>query len=108
MIRPLNRCLAANEIYSITGILNGTTNYILSRMQKEGRDFADALKEAQEKGYAEADPTADIEGHDACRKIAILSSIAFGEFIDYNNIYTEGISKISSSDILYAQSMGQP
>ncbi|NMB33251.1 MAG: homoserine dehydrogenase [Clostridium sp.] len=106
VIRPLNRCLAANEIYSITGILNGTTNYILSRMQKEGRDFADALKEAQEKGYAEADPTADIEGHDACRKIAILSSIAFGEFIDYNNIYTEGISKISSSDILYAQSMG--
>ncbi|GAE87094.1 homoserine dehydrogenase [Acetivibrio straminisolvens JCM 21531] len=83
IIRPLNRCLAANEIHSIFGILNGTTNYILTQMKRQGKDFDEALKEAQNKGYAEADPTADIEGHDACRKIAILSSIAYNEFVDY-------------------------
>ncbi|HPD00257.1 MAG TPA: homoserine dehydrogenase [Acetivibrio sp.] len=105
IIRPLNRCLAANEIYSITGILNGTTNYILSQMKREGKNFDEALKEAQARGYAEADPTADIEGHDACRKIAILSSIAYNEFVDCNNIYTEGISKISLADMKYAESM---
>lgn len=105
IIRPLNRCLAANEIYRITGILNGTTNYILSQMKREGKNFDEALKEAQAKGYAEADPTADIEGHDACRKIAILSSIAYNEFVDCNNIYTEGISKISLEDMKYAESM---
>lgn len=105
IIRPLNQCLAANVIDSITGILNGTTNYILTQMAKEGRDFEDALKQAQKNGYAEADPTADIEGHDACRKIAILSSIAYNQFVDYRNIHTEGISKITLTDMRYAQSM---
>ncbi|HPU41809.1 MAG TPA: homoserine dehydrogenase [Acetivibrio clariflavus] len=105
IIRPLNRCLAANEIYSIVGILNGTTNYILTQMKKDGKDFDVALKEAQKNGYAEADPTADIEGHDSCRKIAILSSIAYNEFVDYKNIYTEGISKITLTDIRYAESL---
>lgn len=105
IIRPLNRCLAANEMYSIIGILNGTTNYILTQMKKQGKDFDEALKEAQMKGYAEADPTADIEGHDACRKIAILSSIAYNEFVDYKKIHTEGITKISLTDMKYAESM---
>lgn len=105
IIRPLNRCLAANEIYSIIGILNGTTNYILSQMKREGKDFDVALKEAQKNGYAEADPTADIEGHDACRKIAILSSIAYNEFVDYREIYTEGISKLTLTDMRYAESL---
>ncbi len=105
IIRPLNRCLAANEIYSIVGILNGTTNYILTQMKKDGKDFDVALKEAQKNGYAEANPTADIEGHDSCRKIAILSSIAYNEFVDYKNIYTEGISKITLTDIKYAESL---
>ena len=105
IIRPLNQCLAANIINGITGILNGTTNYILSQMRREGRDFAEALKSAQQNGYAEADPTADIEGHDACRKIAILSSIAYNEFVDYKNIYTEGITKLSLADMQYAQAM---
>ena len=106
IIRPLSQCLAANIINGITGILNGTTNYILTQMRKEGRDFGDALKSAQQNGYAEADPTADIEGHDACRKIAILSSIAYNEFVDYKNIHTEGISKISLADMQYAEAMG--
>jgi len=105
IIRPLSQCLAANIINGITGILNGTTNYILSQMRREGRDFSDALKSAQQNGYAEADPTADIEGRDACRKIAILSSIAYNEFVDCKNIYTEGISKISLADMQYAEEM---
>ncbi len=105
IIRPLNQCLAANIINGITGILNGTTNYILSQMRREGRDFADALKGAQLNGYAEADPTADIEGHDACRKIAILSSIAYNEFVDYKSIHTEGITRISLADMQYAEAM---
>ncbi len=105
IIRPLNQCLAANEIHGITGILNGTTNYILSQMRKEGKDFAEALKGAQENGYAEADPTADVEGHDACRKIAILSSIAYNEYVDCRDIYTEGISKLSLADMAYADAM---
>ncbi len=105
IIRPLNQCLAANVIDSITGILNGTTNYILTQMKKEGKNFEDALKQAQENGYAEADPTADIEGYDACRKLAILSSIAFNQFVDCKNIYTEGISKLTLDDMKYAQSM---
>ncbi|WP_114298862.1 homoserine dehydrogenase [Anaerobacterium chartisolvens] len=105
IIRPLSGCLAANEINAITGILNGTTNYILTQMKREGKDFSEALKEAQQKGYAEADPTADIEGHDACRKIAILSSIAYNEFIDYRQIHTEGISSISLADMQYAEAM---
>lgn len=106
IIRPLNQCLAANEITAVTGILNGTTNYILTQMRKEGRDFHSALKSAQEKGYAEANPAADIEGHDSCRKIAILSSIAYNEFIDHKHIYTEGISKIAAADINFANAMG--
>lgn len=105
IIRPMNRCLAANEIHSVTGILNGTTNYILSQMKREGKDFEVALKEAQMNGYAEADPTADIEGHDACRKIAILSSIAYNQFVDYKEIYTEGIKNISLTDMKYAESI---
>lgn len=105
IIRPLNQCLSANEIHGITGILNGTTNYILTRMKKEGKDFAVALKGAQENGYAEADPTADIEGHDACRKIAILSSIAYNQYVDYKYIYTEGITQITSVDMEYAEEM---
>lgn len=105
IIRPLNQCLAANIINGITGILNGTTNYILTQMRREGRDFAEALKSAQQNGYAEADPTADIEGHDACRKIAILSSIAYNEFVDYKNIHTEGITKLSLVDMQYAEAM---
>ncbi len=105
IIRPLNQCLAANEIHGITGILNGTTNYILTQMKREGKDFSEALKGAQQNGYAEADPTADIEGHDACRKIAILSSIAYNEFVDYNNIYTEGITRITLADMQYAEVM---
>lgn len=105
IIRPLNQCLAANEIVGITGILNGTTNYILTQMRKEGKDFDEALKSAQQNGYAEANPAADIEGHDACRKIAILSSIAYNEFVDSNNIYTEGIANISLADMEYAEAM---
>lgn len=105
IIRPLYSCLAANEIDGITGILNGTTNYILTKMNKEGSDFEEVLKEAQALGYAEADPTADVEGHDACRKIAILSSIAYNQFVDYKNIITEGITKISSVDMEYAEKL---
>lgn len=106
IIRPLYQCLAANEIHEIKGILNGTTNYILSKIKSEGVEFSAALKEAQEKGYAEANPTADVEGHDACRKIAILSSIAYNEFVDYKNIYTEGITKITPVDMKYAEQIG--
>ena len=105
IIRPLNQCLAANVINGVTGILNGTTNYILTQMRKEGKDFAEALKGAQQNGYAEADPSADIDGRDACRKIAILSSIAYNQFVDCANIYTEGITRISPGDMLYAESM---
>lgn len=105
IIRPLNQCLAANEINGITGILNGTTNYILTQMKKEGKSFEAALKEAQQNGYAEQNPTADVEGHDACRKIAILSSIAYNEFVDCENIYTEGITKITVDDMKYADAI---
>lgn len=106
IIRPLNQCLAANEIFEIQGILNGTTNYILTQMIKQGRSFEDALKDAQEKGYAERNPAADVEGHDACRKIAILSSLSFGKQIDADKIHTEGITKISLEDVEYADEMG--
>lgn len=105
IIRPLNSSLTADEIDEITGILNGTTNYILSKMSKEGLEFDDVLKDAQEKGYAERNPEADVEGYDACRKIAILSSLAFGNNVDYEDIYTEGITKITAQDILYANEM---
>lgn len=106
IIRPLNQSLTADEIEEITGILNGTTNYILTKMAGEGLDFDTVLKEAQEKGYAERNPAADIEGYDACRKIAILSSLAFGMQVDFEDIYTEGITKITDTDIKYAKAMG--
>lgn len=107
IIRPLNSSLTADEIDEITGILNGTTNYILSKMTFEGLDFDTVLKDAQEKGFAERNPEADVEGYDACRKIAILSSLAFGNQVDYEDIYTEGITKITAEDIKYAKSMGK-
>ena len=106
IIRPLNSSLTADEIDEVTGILNGTTNYILSEMQAKGSDFGDVLKEAQDKGYAERNPEADVEGHDACRKIAILSSLAFGRHVNYQDVYTEGITKISATDIKYAKALG--
>ncbi len=105
IIRPLNKCLTADEIEEITGILNGTTNYMLTRMANEGIGFEEVLKDAQAKGYAEADPTADVEGYDPCRKIAILTSLVCGKQVDYNDIYTEGITKISSEDFAYAKKM---
>jgi len=105
IIRPLNQCLAANEIKGITGILNGTTNYIFTQMKKEGKSFEAALKEAQQNGYAEQNPTADVEGHDTCRKLAILSSIAYNEYVDSSNIYTEGITKVTTADMKYAEAM---
>ncbi|MDD7147968.1 MAG: homoserine dehydrogenase [Lachnospiraceae bacterium] len=107
IIRPLNSSLTAEELDTITGILNGTTNYILTRMAREGADFEDVLKEAQAKGYAEKDPTADVEGYDACRKIAILSSLMTGKTVDYREIYTEGISKITAEDFAYAAAMNR-
>ena len=107
IIRPLNSSLTADEIIEITGILNGTTNYILSQMTHEGIDFDTALKEAQAKGYAERNPEADVEGYDACRKIAILTSLASGCQVDYEDIYTEGITKVSAEDIKYARKMGR-
>jgi len=106
IIRPLKVSLAPEEILEISGILNGTTNYILTEMTDKGADFDSVLKEAQDKGYAEKDPTADIEGHDACRKIAILTSLAYGKQLDFEDIYTEGITKITDRDINYAKKLG--
>ena len=103
IIRPLNQCITADEIESINGILNGTTNFILTKMAEEGADFEVVLKQAQELGYAEKDPTADVEGYDACRKIAILTSLAYGQQVDYQDIYTEGITKITAEDFEYAK-----
>ena len=105
IIRPLNQSLTADEITEITGILNGTTNYILSKMTDEGKSFEEVLKRAQEKGYAERNPEADVEGYDACRKIAILTSLALGKQVDYRDIYTEGITKITKTDIEYAKAL---
>ncbi|CUH93697.1 homoserine dehydrogenase [Herbinix luporum] len=105
IIRPLNQSLTADEIVEITGILNGTTNYILSKMSEEDIDFETALKNAQALGYAERDPSADVDGHDACRKIAILSSLAYGMQVDFEDIYTEGISHITDIDIQYAKAL---
>lgn len=102
IIRPMFQCLTANHMTHITGILNGTTNYILTRMIHAGLDFETALKEAQQKGYAEANPTADIEGIDACRKICILSDIAYGDNVYPEKVETEGISKITLQDVDYA------
>ena len=107
IIRPLNTCLTADEIEEITGILNGTTNYMLTRMANEGVSFDVVLKDAQAKGYAEADPTADVEGIDPCRKIAILTSLVCGKQVNYEDIYTEGITKITTEDFAYAKAMGR-
>ncbi len=106
IIRPMNQCLAANEIESITGILNGTTNFILTKMIKEGYSFEDALKTAQKLGYAEADPTADVEGIDSCRKISILASLAYGKHVNPKLVHTEGISKVTLEDVHYADILG--
>ena len=106
IIRPLNSSLTADEIDEISGILNGTTNYILTEMAEKYRDFDTVLKEAQELGYAERNPEADVEGYDACRKIAILSSLAYGSHVDYEKVYTEGISKVTVEDMKYANAMG--
>lgn len=105
IIRPLRTSLTADVIDEITGILNGTTNYILTCMVDQGLEFDAVLKEAQQKGYAERNPEADVEGHDACRKIAILSSLAYGKRVDFTDVYTEGITKITMADILYVKAM---
>ncbi len=106
IIRPLARSLSAERVESIVGILNGTTNYILTKMDREGADFAEMLKEAQEKGYAERNPEADIEGHDAARKIAILSCMMTDHFVDSDAIPTEGITKVVPEDFKLADKMG--
>lgn len=106
IIRMLNYSLTAEKIQSVTGILNGTTNYILSRMESQGADFDAVLGEAQEKGYAERNPEADVEGHDACRKIAILSSLMLGKNVRAENIYTEGITGIRAEDFMFAEKLG--
>ncbi len=106
IIRPLYRCLNGEKIEEITGILNGTTNYILTKMDKCGATFESALKEAQDLGYAERNPEADVEGHDPCRKIAILTAMATGHEVNYEDIYTEGITKITDVDFRYAEKMG--
>lgn len=106
VIRTMVEALTAEKIDRIEGILNGTTNYILTKMEREGSDFDAVLKEAQELGYAERNPAADVEGFDACRKIAILSSILYGQNVNYEQIYTEGITKITPVDFLYAKAIG--
>ena len=106
IIRPLHSSLTADEIDEVTGILNGTTNYILTNMSKNGSDFAEVLKKAQELGYAERNPEADVEGYDACRKIAILSSLISGQQVDFEDIYCEGITEITVEDMKYAKAMG--
>ncbi len=106
VIYPLKQSLAGNNIRAVIGILNGTTNYILTKMSREGLDFDEVLTKAQELGYAEADPTSDIEGLDAARKIAILSSIAFNSRITFNDVYVEGITGITAADIEYARELG--
>ena len=106
IIRALTSSLTGDEIIEITGILNGTTNFMMSKMFSENADYEAVLKEAQARGFAERDPSADVEGHDACRKIAILSSIISGKLVDFEDIYTEGITKVSQRDIQYAKAMG--
>lgn len=106
IIRPLNSSLTADEIEEITGILNGTTNYMLTKMFYEGADYDAVLKEAQANGYAERNPEADVEGYDACRKIAILSSLISGQQVDFEDIYCEGITEITVEDMKYAKAMG--
>ena len=106
IIRPLNTSITADEVTEITGILNGTTNYILTKMDQEGASYDEVLKQAQDLGYAERNPEADVEGGDACRKIAILTSIVYGKHLDYTKIHTEGITKISTEDFKYADALG--
>lgn len=106
VIQPLKQSLSVNRIHTITGIVNGTTNYILTRMQTEGSNFSDVLADAQRLGYAEADPTADVEGLDAADKIAILASLGFGGRINLQDVYTEGIRQVSKTDIAYAEKLG--
>jgi len=106
IIRPLKECLAGNKLEQVMGIINGTSNYMLTKMTQEGSGFNEVLKEAQALGYAEVDPTADIEGYDAARKIAILASIAFGTRIAFSDVYVEGITKITPEDIKYAKDLG--
>ncbi len=107
IIRTLTACLTGDVIEEIAAICNGTTNYMLTNMEQNGSDYAQILKKAQDLGYAEKDPTADVEGHDSCRKIAILTSLVAGKNVDFNDIPTEGISKISSVDFKYAKAMGR-
>ncbi len=107
ILRPLNQCLAANEISEICGILNGTTNYMFTRMNEAGLSFEEALSEAKEKGYAEQDPTADVEGHDSCRKIAILSSIAFGFHVLPASVPTRGMVSVQPEDVQAAAAIGR-
>ncbi len=106
IIRPLYTCLMGEKIEEITGILNGTTNFILTKMDKEGASFDAVLKEAQALGYAEANPEADVEGHDTCRKISILTAMATGKEVNYEDIYTEGITRITDTDFKYAEKLG--
>ncbi len=106
IIRPISQCLAANRIDEIAGILNGTTNFILTMMIDKNMSFEDALKLAQDNGYAEKDPTADVEGHDACRKICILAALCFGKHVYPDAVYTEGITKITLTDVEYVRSWG--
>ena len=106
IIRPLKQCLAGNHITEVMGIVNGTTNFILTKMSNEGMEFDEALKLAQDLGYAESDPTADVEGLDAARKVAILASVAFNARVAFEDVYTEGITKITSTDIEFAKEMG--
>ncbi|MBS4900134.1 MAG: homoserine dehydrogenase [Clostridiales bacterium] len=107
IIRPIKEALTADHIERMEGILNGTTNYILTKMSQEGAEFEDALKEAQDNGYAERDPGADIEGFDSCRKIAILASLVSGKTVPFERIYTEGITKITSKDLIYAAKLNR-
>ncbi|MCV3213899.1 homoserine dehydrogenase, partial [Plectonema radiosum NIES-515] len=106
VIQPLKQSLSVNRIHTVTGIVNGTTNYILTRMQTEGSNFDDVLADAQKLGYAEADPTADVDGLDAADKIAILASLAFGGRINLEDVYCEGIRQVSKTDIAYADKLG--
>ena len=106
IIRPLVSSITSDAVTEITGILNGTTNYMLTKMSEDGLDYDAVLEDAQERGYAERNPAADVEGHDARRKIAILSPLAFGKYVDYEDVYTEGITKITSADFAYAKVLG--
>lgn len=106
ILRPLTTCLAANRLEEVTGILNGTTNYILTRMIRAGLTFDQALAEAQANGYAERDPSADVDGHDACRKICILAALSFGRHVYPQQVPTEGIRGVSLADVAYADSCG--